>query len=131
MSRAAVYSLLSTDSALQSLGLQRVYAFQAVDTPVESPFIVTRWDEMQPGVVASRGPHNVTFWVYDAPADYARIDAIIARVKDILIGATHVTGADGYVLTQARWTSDSQDLYDDVYDCVLRTSSFEVIARPA
>jgi len=130
MSRAAVYTLLSADATLQSIGLTNVYAFQAVDTPASKPFLVTRWDDMQPGVVASRGPQQLTLWVYDRPADYTRIDSIIARVKNILLGAVHVSGEDGMVLTQARWTGDSQDLFDDVYECVLKTSSFDIIARP-
>ena len=131
MSRAAVYTLLTTDDELAALGLAAVYAFQAVDTPNSKPFVVTRWDEVQPGVVPSRGPQSLTLWVYDTPADYARIDSIIARAKDILLDAVHVDGSDGMTITQVRWTGDSQDLYDDVYGCVVRTSSYDVIVRPS
>lgn len=130
MSRAAVYTLLSTDATLLSYGVS-VYGFQAVDTPATKPFVVLRWDSMQPGSVLTRGAVGLTCWVYDTPADYMRIDDIILRIKTILTDAVHVSGSDGFILTQARWTSDSQDLYDDVYECILRTTSFDVVARPA
>jgi hypothetical protein len=132
MSRAAVYTLVNNDATLDSIGLKKVFAFQAVDTPAASdkPFVVIRWDVMDPGVVASRGAHVVTFWVYDVPADYARIDSIIARIKTLMLGAVHVIGNDGMTLTLAEWTGDSEDLFDDVYSCVLRTTSFRVISRP-
>lgn len=130
MSRAAVYTMLSSDATLQSLGAS-FYAYQAVDTPPTKPFVVIRWDDTQPGVVRGRGPINVTFWVYDEPADYARIDSIISRIKTLLLGATHVAGSDGITLTTAQWRSDSQDLYDDVYECIMRQTSFTIVARPS
>jgi hypothetical protein len=130
MSRAAVYNLLANDATLLSYGLS-VYGFQAVDTPTTKPFVVLRWDSTQPGVVPTRGTTGLTCWVYDSPADYMRIDDIVLRIKTILTEAVHVSGADGFILTQARWTSDSQDLYDDIYECILRTTSFDVVARPA
>lgn len=133
MSRAALYTLLSGDSQLASIGLKQTWAYQAVDTPKEDekPFIVIHWDEASPGPAkGARGGGYVTLWVYDTPADYVRITNMIERCKTILSDITGVTGSDGWVLTRAMYSGESGDLYDDVYGCILRTVTFEVGSRP-
>ena len=128
MSRAAVYSLLSTDPELAALGV-KFHGFQAVDTPSERPFATIRWGTEDPGARRDRGAQGLTIWVYDRPASFIRIDAVIRRIKEVLLDATHVPGDDGLTLTQARWVSDSQDMFDDIYGCLLRTTSFDVLSR--
>ena len=132
MSRAAIYTIIKTDATLSTTyQLDDVYSFQGVDTPTpDKPFIVARWGTTEPGATFGRGPARLELWVYDRPADYTRIDAIIARIKTLLTNAVHVAGTDGYTLTQATWMGESEDLYDDVYERIVKTTSFTVVSRP-
>lgn len=131
MSRAAVFVMLKGDVELTTICGANILAYQAVDTPPPGPFIVIKWDTMSPGVTWGRGARGVTMWVYDDPADYQRIEQMIERIKTLMQSATHVEGSDGYVLTTAKWTGDSEDLYDDAYGRILRQTSFDVLSRPA
>ena len=132
MSRAAVYSLTKNDPIIGTL-IKDVQAFAAVDTPrkAERPFIVIKWGNTAPGAVRSRGPVPVTFWVYDTSRDYAVITAVIERLKAVMADAIHVVGEDGWTLSQAQWESESEDLYDDIYECIVRTVTFTIVTRPS
>lgn len=129
MSRAAVYSLLSGDSAIVATGCA-VYGFHSTEIPGPRPFLIPRWD-LENAAFADRGSRRLTVWIYDDGADFTRIDLIAERVKALLSGAVHVTGADGYILTQATWRGDSGDLFDDSYGAIMRNSEFDVVYRKA
>jgi len=127
MSRATLRNILANDATMQTyIASDDWYAFSAPDTPPNDTFAVMRWDATIPDV--GPGSHNVTLWVYDVLGDYSRVDAIIARAKDLLAAAVHVSGPDGFI-TQAQWTGDSQDFSDDVYERVVRTSTYRVGVR--
>lgn len=132
MSRAAVYNLVNTDTTIAPM-VSEVYAFGSIDTPetLSEAFIVIRWGGANPGAVKRRGPVQVTFWVYDKMADYTNINLIIERLKTIMLAATHLAGADGWTLSMAEWSGESEDLYDDVYGCIVRTVTFTVVTRPS
>jgi len=127
-----VYNILATDVTMQTyIPAGGWYAFQSVDTPPTDQFGIIKWDEEQPGVVRTRGIQRVTLWVYDVAGDYTRIDQAILRAKTLLTSAVHVAGADGRTLTQADWRGDSQDLFDDAWERIVRTSSFDIVSRPS
>lgn len=125
--RAAVQTLLETDATLLSLGLGQVYGANAVDTPSEQIFATVHWDQKSV-VFGDRGPETLVIWFHDRSRDYAKIDAMIERAIQILEGAVHVAGTDG-ILTQAKWTATSQDLFDDGFKTVTKNVSFQVSSR--
>lgn len=128
--RATLRDLLALDTEMQTMvSPDGWYAFGAPDTPPERPFVVMKWGETEPGLgVIVPGSARVALWVYDEPADFARIDAVIDRAKRILDAAEHVIGLDG-TITQADWVGDSEDFKDDVYECLVRTSVYRVGVR--
>lgn len=132
MSRAAVFSLLSADTQLQALGINTgtVYGSNAVDTPDAKPFVILHWG-MRAREFGLVGDQNLTVWAHDEPADYARINEILERVKAILTSAVHVDGGDGTILTLATWNGDSDDFYDDGYETVSKNSGFVILSRKA
>ena len=125
--RAAVQTLLETDVILLGIGLEAVYAANAIDTPPEQVFATVHWEE-KTMAFEIRGPQTLVIWFHDHDRDYAKIDAMIARAITILEAAVHVPGVDG-TLTTAKWRGTSEDLFDDGYNTVTKNVSFSVISR--
>lgn len=121
--RNVVFSLLNTDSTLEALGVQKIYSSNAVDTPKEDVFLVTRWEETVPAF-KSVGTRNLTIVANCRSADYKLLDSILDQVKEIITGALHVSGTDGE-LTQAQWTGDSADGRDPGFRTYFKSSSFQ------
>lgn len=132
--RAAVQSLLVGDlepeGKLALLGFQKAYASNSVDTPAEHKFIIVRWEETNPQF-GDRGPQRMTVWAHTRDHDYSDIDSALERVKLLVTRSVHLVGGDGWVLTQADWRGDSQDLVDDGFGTLTRNSSFDVVSRYA
>lgn len=124
--RAFIGRLLMNDGPLNALGINRqsVIAGNA-DTPEPRPYVVIRWQDTQPGVDVSR-LRNVVFWVHDTGNDYARIDAIIARIRALMEGTAAVRTDVGWITT-VDWTGDSADLDDDATRTIMRTTSYAVV----
>lgn len=115
--------LLKEDGILDSLGVSRVYGSNAIDTPKEEVFIITRWEETTPEF-KSVGTRNLTVIANCRSANYKLLDNILDRVKEIMFNALHVSGSDGQ-LTQARWTGDSPDGRDPGFRTYIKSSSFQ------
>lgn len=121
--RAAVHFLLSEDAILESLGVEKVYGSNAIDTPKEQIFLVTRWEETTPAY-KSVGTRNLTVIANCRSANYKLLDNILDQVKEVMTKALHVSGSDGQ-LTQARWTGDSPDGHDPGFRTYFKSSSFQ------
>lgn len=121
--RSAVHFLLSQDNVLSDLGVQKVYGSNAIDTPTEQIFLVTRWEETNPAF-KSVGTRNLTVIANCRSANYKLLDSILDQVKEIILGALHVSGSDGQ-LTQAQWTGDSPDGRDPGFRTYFKSSSFQ------
>jgi hypothetical protein len=136
VSRAAVFSLLSTDTTLHTIGFPAaaVFASNAADDPPEQ-FVVIRWEDMPSASLGghdrSFGPQIITVWFHDHDRTYEKVSAGIDRVKAILDAAIHVPGVDGWTITQCDWQGDSGDLWDDGYRTVTRNTSYRIVARPS
>lgn len=132
--RASVQALLEGEltpgARLRDLGFETAYGSNAVDTPTEEMFLIVRWEDQTPQF-GNRGPQRLTVWAHSKDRDYSPIDLALGVVKDLLGGATHLAGADGWILTQADWRGDSQDLYDDGFGTITRNSGFDVVSRYA
>lgn len=127
-SRAAVQTLLQDDGVLIGLGVGAVYAANAVDTPAESLFLIVTWD-VKAVAFELTSVTRLTVWAHDKDRDYGRISDVLRRARDILTGAVHVAGADGWTLTQADWRGEGPDLYDQGYETCTRYSDFTVASR--
>ena len=121
--RETIYALLSTDLELADLGIAEddIYNIEAVDNPERGkPFLVTAWADGPP-VFGGRGRRDLLVWVHDDSADYARIDAVLERVRTLLVGIVH-EGA----ISQVAFTGGSPDLYDDGFRTITRNYGFRV-----
>lgn len=126
--RGAVHELLESDVELQALGVEAVYGSNSIDSPEEQCFVVIRWEPSE-GVFSDRGVDRCSVWAHDKERDYGRIDKILDRARAILNAAVHVAGADGYTLTQARWTGFGPDLVDGGFHTITRYADFTVVSR--
>jgi hypothetical protein len=126
--RAAVHALLAGDSGLQDLGVGAVYAAESVDTPQEDCFLVIRWSPST-WVYKGKATDAFTVWAHDVEHDFGRITDVLKRVKDLLDGATHLAGADGWTLTQADWRGEGPDLRDEGYGTRTRYADFQAATR--
>lgn len=134
--RAAVYELLVGDTELSADGITVATIFPSNatdDPPRNTPFLFIRWAEQTPrwGMSGQPGKTRMELWAHDHGGSYVRINRILQRCKEILDEAIHVTGADGYVLTQANWRGASPDLVDDGYKTLTRNHGYEVVSRKA
>lgn len=132
---AAVLGLLAYDPVLQSvygLNLNNIWPAQSVDVvPRKKPFIILRWEEetLQRGGFGRR--EVLTVWAHEAresSTDYGRINEILDRVEEILMGSIHISGVDG-VLTQVTYNGRSGELNDEGYKTITRNAAFTVGAR--
>ena len=132
---AAVIGLLAYDSILQSVygvNLNRIWPAQSVDVvPRKGPFIILRWEEetLQKGGYGRR--EVLTVWAHEAresSTDYGRINEILDRVEEILMGSIHVSGVDGF-LTQVTYNGRSGELNDEGYKTITRNAQFTVGSR--
>lgn len=127
--RKLVWSLITGDATLNAEGVvaASVLADQSVDSPTVRPFLVLRWGPVVRGV-GSVQVRDLTVWVHDEPADFARIDRIIRRLRTLLESAVGMQEGGGGWLVQADWQGDSADLADDAYGTITRNTSFRVVA---
>jgi hypothetical protein len=125
--RAYIRGLLLGDATLESLGIvspEQVFAGDA-DTPMERPFIQLRWGGVTPGI-GGVDPRGLVTWVHDNPGDYARIDAVLRRVKALYAGVYGVAHETGW-LTQIDWVNDTDDLTDDGHGTITRNTTHTLI----
>lgn len=126
--RALIYSTLVNDSVLNAAGINDASAFAVdVDTPQTRPFLQIRWGRTEIGLrrtVVSR--RTLVVWIHDQPGDYSVIDAILTRVKDLLLTLEGQSNGSGHVIA-VEWTGDSEDLADDGHGTITRNTSFELV----
>lgn len=132
--RAAIAGAIVNDSQIQMLGYIQsdVYGPNAIDTPSrDRHFMVVRWEEILQ-TIKGKGPEVVSIWVHgpkELTRDYGLIDATVTRLKEILMAAEHVSGADGWTLTAASYVGASGDLFDDGYNSLCRWIRFRCACR--
>lgn len=107
-----------------------MYPTNSVDTPGEDLFVVIRWDPTN-AVFGVHGTDRFTVWVHDKQKDYGRITDCLNRLRDLIPAQTHLVGADGWVLTTAKWLGEGPDLYDGGYETLTRYADFQSVSRYA
>lgn len=131
--RAYIAQTLANDEGLRQMGFAKeaVYSAENVDTPSERPFIVIRWLVRDPVIrQAPSQPNRFQVWCYDERGDYSRIDAMLDRVREVLTGIRAQQTSTGWI-TRVDWDGDGGDAYDDVYEALVRTSSYTAVASYA
>jgi hypothetical protein len=127
--RSAFYKVIDDDTELAALGFDVTYQQNAVDAPDEDRFVVLRWEQTGLRLYDQNAPDRCLVCFHDKDRDYGQIDLAIQRVKQIVRDALHVSGGDGWVMTQASWVSDGPDLFDDGFKTVTRWTEITVNSR--
>lgn len=133
--RAAVRSILGNDAELNAMDftLDRIFSSNVIDTPSrEFRWMIISWIDA-PKAFRNTGPCVAEIWVYQPKSlskDYGVLDSALVRIKELLTGASHLAGADGWTLSEASWQGDSGDLTDEGFEALARFSRYKMAARP-
>jgi hypothetical protein len=127
--RDLIFDYLKVDAVLNGLGFteQSMFNSNDADTPNMRPFMVFRWGATSAGMDVMRR-RTLQVWLHDEPSDYTRIDTGLERVRNALtmLVGVNVDATTKWV-AQIDWTSDSDDLFDDVQNTIARYTQFDVI----
>lgn len=126
--RALIMQAIIADPLINALGITNDNSFAVdVDTPEQRPFLQLRWGTNQPALSKTQiGRRTLTLWVHDEPGDYARIDTIIFRLRELLPMLEGQSNGLGH-LVAAEWSGDSEDLSDDGHRTIARWTSFSLV----
>jgi hypothetical protein len=127
--RNALFTLMKDDATLTSLGVEKVYQSNAVESPPEACFLVLRW-EVRSRFLGDVGNTDITILANSRTPNYIKLDRILARVRELMLAINHRVVTDG-VVTQASWQSDGPDGYDEGWRTHMKSSSFLVNGRTA
>lgn len=134
--RALVYGSVNGIPAIQEDCGGRFYASGSLgigDTPAnpERPYCLfielpsVPFQEVRKTARATNRFFQV--FVYDDRGDYARIDNILAAVRETILGLVLQEDAStGARCIESIWTGDSQDLTDDQHDTSYKFSLFQL-----
>lgn len=129
MLRTHIYGLLTADAALTALGytVNTIHG-TAPDTPNAQRFMVLRWGSSGPRAGRDTEVRRTVLavWAYDRERDYTAIAGALRRVCVLLLPITGTHG-NGYIIdVEDNGTSD--DLYDPMYEAVMRYWTFTITA---
>ena len=132
--RQVVYDILRADPLLNGLGINSdsVFTSFSVDSPASrlERWLMIRWGvaEAPVGRDTSTRPVSMALWAYNRQRDYGPIQQILWRCRDLLLPVANVPLPSGGYLVAADWSFSSEDLYDDVYQAIMRGETYRVIA---
>lgn len=142
MSRAAIYSAISSDDALNDLGIDEDSLFTNYsmdEKPLESgPFVILRWEDQKPPVFSdvdqpiTKSARTLTVWAHypvESSTDFTRVDAILNRIDEVLRVLEQVSGDDGEIVTLVTVFGRSGDLHDEAFKTISRNARYEVLSR--
>jgi hypothetical protein len=141
LSRAAVYSALTSSQQLQALGFDNAHILANYDGEQRpnitlnstSPyFLVIRWGVQDIIHGLWHGPWHFDIWIHMAQeysSDFNHIDAIIEIIDAIFVAILDTPGADGRSVTIIEQEGRSRDLQDDSYMTFCRQISYRMISR--
>lgn len=129
--RELVYQILSGDPTLNSLGYNDVFASNTTDDPAAhlERWLSVRWGaaEAPVGRDAVARPIPMGLWAYNRQRDYDPIQRALERCRELLLPLAGVPCPGGGYLVAADWSFSSEDLWDDVYNAVLRGETYRVV----
>jgi len=130
--RSLVYSAIIADAPLAALDVVAAGVLSGDgDTPEARPFLNLRWGLTRIGLSRTISDRqDLAIWVHDVgPSDYQRINAIIARLRGLLMSIEDQVDPNGGRVTAVEWSGDSGDLVDDGHGTIVRNTNFVLIGR--
>lgn len=127
--RQAVYALLKAAPGLEAAGYpeESVSPNFTVDGPEGDRFLVLRWGTTTRGIGAVNQV-RLQVWVYNRQPDYLPIVQALKVVKAALPTLAGVRMAAGESVLAVEYGGDSDDLFDDGYQCYTRWCSHTITA---
>jgi hypothetical protein len=131
--RNMVFNALLADPELIGYGIHQGSLFPnfAPDSPASNlmVFAVIRWGNQQPtpGADTTVRPVLMSLWVYNREKDFAVIDHILKRCRDIFSSLVAQV-SDGAAILGFDFQESSEDLRDDNYDAVARSETYKIVA---
>lgn len=145
MSRAAIYSALTSNSDLIAIGFDNAHILAnysqdqrpdislTTDTPM---FIIIRYGTPQLGI-RYQGPRFIGTWNFDIwvhmakefSSDFTRIDDVIEICDVALTSIVDVDGADGYTATLITSAGRSGDFEDKVFETFCKSASYSMVSH--
>jgi hypothetical protein len=125
-----VRSAITQDQALIDLGVTPEGTLSGdVDTPEQRPFLNLKWGQTLPSFKNQTTiTTTLAIWVHDVPADFAKIDAILARLRVLLPAIVgRVNGSSEVQVIE--WLNDSPDLQDDGHRTIVKVANFTVVGK--
>ncbi|AYN57965.1 tail terminator [Mycobacterium phage Fowlmouth] len=137
MSRAAVFDAITSDSNLNSVGLNAdtvFHTWSSDERPVSTgAFAMLRWGTQgAPYWQQVKAPVNLMIWIHYPEVvtnDYGKIDKILDRIDSVLSAQRDVVGSDGYTLSFVRLGGRSADLVDDGFSTITKYAAYQVFYR--
>lgn len=128
--RAIVRNAIITDATLLALGVTPAATLAGnVDTPTGRPFLNLKWGSNLPSFKEQVTVQTtLAIWVHDEPADYERIDKILARLHTLLPSLVGVVSGTSEVQV-IEWQNDGPDLQDDGHRTIVKVATFLVVGK--
>lgn len=128
--REFVYGLISTDPAMNGLGIDgtTLHANGEPDSPQDDIFAILRWgQESNQGLGRTARGFDLGLWVYDRDADYGQIRRIIKRWSDLMDAIPGSSTGDGWIIG-CDWAGAGEDGHDDVYERYVKDAHYTIVA---
>lgn len=128
--RAIVRKAIIEDQPLIDLGVSPEHVLAGdVDTPEGRPFLNLKWGVTNPSFKDQVTiTTTLAIWVHDAPSDFAKIDAILARLRVLLPAIVGRVNA-GSEVQVIEWVNDSADLQDDGHRTIVKVGNYTVVGK--
>lgn len=127
--KATTYQLLTTQPALTDrVPTERWFRRAGQVDASETPYVVLAWL----GTLTTGGRNSAELldvYVHDELGSYALIEATLADIKAVLLGATHYRGTSGtgFPLVQADYLGKSGDQVDQGNGTSFQFSSWKIL----
>jgi len=128
--RTIVRSAIINDVPLQALGVLPAATLSGdVDTPEGRPFLNLKWGSNLPSFKEQTTVvTTLAVWVHDSPADYARIDSILARLRVLLPSLAGVVSGISEIQV-IEWLNDGPDAQDDGHRTIVKVATFQCVGK--
>lgn len=131
--REKFFDALAADAEMNALGINMNSLFPnfAPDSPAANlmRFAVLRWGAAEPaaGRDTTARPLALSFWAYDREKDFGSILAMLKRARAVLTGLIGARITDTAAIIGVDLAFSSEDLFDEIYDAVVRSETYRVV----
>ncbi len=132
--RTLIRSLLLGNADLAEL-VPTWYEWSAVVDQPPFPYGAIRLGVQQPGVTnrSTARQGRCEIWVYDERGTFTRIDQALRLIHDVMDNVVNAertaTGGRLVRLSQADWSQDSTELWDETRRANARSSAYNIVGR--